>query len=330
MKRLLVKLHFRGPVHFGESGIGMEESRHWMHSDTLFSALINSASLWYDSEKITRWMHEFTQGTPPFRISSAFPFTGDVYFLPKPLSMPPVLREQTALRTQYDKELKKLSFLPLELFKKWQHNQTLSESDMHKLFELRETYHQGFAYFIVPRVALDRMTSASEIYNCGLVRYQENAGLFCLLEVEDPMESELFTMFQILGEQGLGGERTYGYGRFSAEFESMPIYFENLFENFQDATGFTTFSLLLPEFEKNTSLADKFIAYSLEERKGWVFSITSRKQAKRQTVWMLQEGSVYKQPLHGKVVEVTPQVWQKAPHRVYRYGLALNIPLFWE
>lgn len=326
MKRLLVKLHFKDPVHFGESGIGMEESRHWLHSDTLFSALINSASLWYDSEKIARWMHEFTQGTPPFRISSAFPFTDNTYYLPKPLLIPPLFKKQSAFGAEYWKELKKLSFLPFELFKKWQHSQSFSESDMHRLLQVEP----GFCYYIVPRVALDRTTSASEIYHCGLVRFQENAGLFCLLEVENPMESELFTMFQILGEQGLGGERTYGYGRFSVRFESMGPLFENLFEDIQVATCFTTLSLLLPELEENTSLAEKFIAYGLEERKGWVFSMTSKKQAKKQTIWMLQEGSVYKQPLHGKVVEVTPQVWQKAPHRVYRYGLAFNIPLFWE
>lgn len=330
MKRLLAKLHFNSAVHFGESGIGLEESRHWLHSDTLFSALINAASLWYDSDTIAAWMKQFTSDTPPFRLSSAFLFAGKTYYLPKPLLPSPVLRQQTQFGAEHGKELKKLSFLPLELFSKWQHNQPFDQQDLDSLLQVRQEYDQAFTYSIVPRIALDRSTAASEIYHCGLVRFHEDAGLFCLLEVEETMESDLFTFFQILGEQGLGGERTYGYGRFTVNFEALEASFENLFEEHQNAKSFTTLSLLLPELEKGASLQEKFIAYGLQERKGWVSSTTSSRQAKRQNVWMLSEGSVYKQPLNGKVVDVTPQIWKTQPHRVYRYGLPFNVPLFWE
>jgi len=82
----LYKIIPRAPFHFGERGIGQEETAEFPHSDTLFAALISAWRLMYDQAEFDRCIAEVTQvnDTPHLRLSSAFPYIGEVYFLPRP------------------------------------------------------------------------------------------------------------------------------------------------------------------------------------------------------------------------------------------------------
>ncbi|MFM6347401.1 MAG: type III-A CRISPR-associated RAMP protein Csm4, partial [Dolichospermum sp.] len=89
----LVKLDFKNnPAHFGELGIGMEETSERVRSDTLFSAwVIAYARLGQDIDTLlNRFQYD---PKPPFRLSSTFIYieigrNSSVYYLQKPLKYP--------------------------------------------------------------------------------------------------------------------------------------------------------------------------------------------------------------------------------------------------
>ena len=89
------RLTFTGPVHFGASGIGMENSHVTLTSDTLTSALINALCVLGKADETV----EILRGdNPGFILSSLFLYqrSGDGtvhYALPKPLCKPPVDNE---------------------------------------------------------------------------------------------------------------------------------------------------------------------------------------------------------------------------------------------
>jgi len=329
MKRFLVKMTFTDFVHFGAAGIGLEGSDHRLHSDSLFSGLINAAALLFPKERVDSLLNDFVTGKAPFKLSSTFLYRGGTYYFPKPLALSPNLKSAGRFGREYGKQLKKLKFLPLHLFVKWQRNDIFQTPDLDSLVTVNREYETGYVSALLPRVVLDRSTAASEIYHCALVRFTENAGLYCLIELTDTaFENQLFAMFRMLGEQGVGGERTYGYGRFDVDFLTPDENFAPLFEPAPHASHFMTMSLVSPAENELPQVQQSLYAYDFTERRGWIFSSTTRENAKRQSLTMLAEGSIFSQPLPGHLRKVTPDHWQQ--HPIYRYGCAFHVPLFWE
>lgn len=64
----------------------------------------------------------------------------------------------------------------------------------------------------------------------------------------------------------------------------------------------------------------------LRERKGWISSPFTPESYRRKRVFMLEEGSLFKQKIEGCLVDVTPDIWNSELHPVYRYGIAWLIP----
>lgn len=89
------------------------------HSDTLFGSICWGVKLLYGEEALTRILDSFANGSPPFLISSAFPFIDlkrRVYFLPKP-ECPPLQNVVRSLKeTKKAKEFKKLLNVTASLF----------------------------------------------------------------------------------------------------------------------------------------------------------------------------------------------------------------------
>jgi len=66
----LVRLNFgQNPVHFGELGIGMEQTSERVRSDTLFSAWITAYARLHGKQAVERLLADFLE-TPLFHLSS--------------------------------------------------------------------------------------------------------------------------------------------------------------------------------------------------------------------------------------------------------------------
>jgi len=323
METYLYKLKFKGPTHFGETGIDLENVRKWVSSDTLFSALVNAAKDFYSLDHATNLSNRFKCSNgeePPFYISSLFPYKkDDEFYLPKPLDDSQFKEEY---KKKYSKKLKKIKWLSLENYLKWLEGH---EWDDKVLDKMGDTTSDVCEEVKRPRVTLDRTTQDSTIYFCGFVHFEENAGLYGMVAFRDKTEvADFKILLNCLGENGLGGEKTYGCGRFEVEcFEEVSGTLKDVLE--KERGRYTLLSLYHPDEAEEEELSENLIAYDLVRKRGWISSGRYTLPFKRNSVGFITEGSVLKSPPKGKLVDVKPTSLS-LEHNVYRYGFAFTAP----
>lgn len=360
----IVRLNFgHNPVHFGETGIGLENTSERVRSDTLFSAWISSYARILGAEGVESLLGQFTAtpAKPPFRVSSTFvyrcPQESDevIYYLPNLLERPPGYPSDDL---RFAKTYKKLSYLPLKVWRRWYQDDGFSDQDKTDLetytkspeveTDLSKTgcfaYAEAFKRYTLPKVAVDRTHHATNFYHTGLVQFawdlaehntddwdnlgvQNLAGLYFLLEfpTDDPaLEADLRQALALLGEEGIGGERSSGAGRFTVqEWGDLSADWQAVV-NFEQGTHHSLVSLFWEDTITNNWLGDS-ARYAIQERGGWIASPFSGRQLRRKKVQMLTEGSVFAHRPQGQLADVTPQGFSK--HSIYRSGLALSLPV---
>lgn len=323
METYLFKLRFKGATHFGETGIDLENVSERISSDTLFSAIMNAYSAIYGPTEVSEFIDSFRE-KPCFLLSSLFVYSGNIYFLPKPLYDDHIDKE---LKRQLGKDLKKLKWIDAEYFLKWL-NGNLNKEDIERMLEIQDKYEKAFLIDIRPRVTLDRETNQSTIYHSGYLYFVKNAGLYGFVTF---MDSSFITKFKqlldALGNMGLGGEKTYGCGTFEV------IVFEKISDTFRKILysgkgNYMLLSLYHPSEKEKDSLKDNAISYDIIRKKGWITTGRYALPYKRKSLGFFTEGSVFKNKPIGSLVDVTPEnLEDEIPHKIYRYGFAFTIPL---
>lgn len=362
----LVKLKFgRSPAHFGELGIGIEETSDRVRSDTLFSAWISAYARLFRGEAVTRLLARFLDpSTPPVRMSSTFIYRqeakGDIYYLPRPLKFPcnyPAGDGDLAFFKTY----KKLNYLPLDVWQRWYQGEGFTESDRAELIaetggkseqSLRQAgtfdYKKAFEIDQVPKIAVDRVTRATNLYHTGFVQFQAEqngsevkslSGLYFLLhfpQVDKGLANNLQAALHFLGEEGIGGERSSGAGRFELEWlewSKLPETWQKVMNFSESSAHHCLMSLFWDDEPSNLKqLITEEASYEIQERGGWITSSESGRQLRRKMVRMFAEGSVFSGKPKGKLVNVTPKEFitrngQYIPHPIYRNGISLSLPI---
>jgi CRISPR-associated protein Csm4 len=337
---LACPLRFRSPLHVGRRGVGLEATRAYVPADTLFSALCSVWRELYGAEHLrTEVLDRFNAGRGPFYLTSAFPTAAGARFYPKPL-----VRRQLQLAAQAEKTWKRLRFVsegilrgllagePLTFRKEdcvngetaWTTPEERRQLDRWTDDETGDIVLWRTA--VVPRVTLDRVSSASEIWHFGRTCLAEGAGLwfgvvFPAAGADQTVQRFFMGSLRLLGDTGLGGERSAGHGLFQlGETGQVDL------PDHPDSGCFVTLAPVCPrDAGEAAALTGEGAAYELLPRRGWVTSPEGR-NLRRKTVWMLAEGSVLTgtgvlRP--GRLVDVTPDVL--GAHRVYRYGFAFPI-----
>ncbi len=313
---------------------------------------------------------------PPFLLTSAFPFVGAVRFFPMPVPLdrwfqPSTLKERS-------KDLKRVRFVSEALFRRmldgeqmddWLFPENPQEEPEKGVALQGETFwltrdeckglpehmrrdpqtgrpispralrrHAAYRVTIVPRVTVDRVSSASEIYHTGRVSLSPACGLWLgiLWKKPDATVTDGLTYHAVvrqalalLGDDGLGGERSVGYGAFSleggdAEKLSLP----------DPAAGkpLWLLSRYHPRPEEVGALTAPSAAYNLVSVGGWLRTWDGAAQ-RRQRLWLLAEGSVICPDGNGPwgdLTDVRPRYTNPAgdlPHPVWRYGVAIGAVL---
>lgn len=337
----LVRLNFgRSPTHFGEIGIGLEQTSERVRSDTLFSAWVSSYARIFGSSGIEQLLTDFTENPekPPFRVSSTFIYRRDgegfIDYLPKPIEKPVGYPDPDL---PIAKTYRKLNYLPLSIWRQWyQGNGFDAGCDLQQLIN---DYKAAFKPYELPKVSIDRTTRATNFYHTGLVQFawepvtaasqgtvNSLAGLYFLVQLpeqNDELEARLRIALELLGEEGLGGERSSGAGRFQVMgWDDLPGEWQETI-NFADGKHHALISLfwqhpLPPDYIEGSA------RYVLQERGGWIASPSGR-QLRRKKVHMFAEGSVFPKAPVGCLANVTPE--QFTAHRIYRSGVALSLPI---
>lgn len=342
----LVRLNFgRSPTHFGEVGIGLEQTSERVRSDTLFSAWVSAYARIFGKDGIESLIAKFTASPdePPFRISSTFVYSRNgedfIDYLPKPIERPENYPEQDL---SFAKTYRKLNYLPLAVWRKWYQGSGFDPEE--NLQALIDGYQAAFKKYELPKVSIDRTTRATNFYHTGLRQFAweprdanesaadswdtvENlAGLYFLLHFptkNETLEGNLHMALALLGEEGLGGERSSGAGRFQVmTWETLPPEWQKIVD-FSEGNHHSLMSMFW-QYPLPPECLGETARYILQERGGWIASPTGR-QLRRQKVYMFSEGSVFPHLPIGQLANVTPK--QFTSHYIYRSGVALSLPV---
>ena len=360
----------RSPTHFGKNGIGLESTDERVFSDTLFSAWVSTyARLFQEREveklPIERLFEKFsTEKQPPFRLSSTFVYRrqGDSFidYLPMPVQRPLNYPSEPTKEMAIAKSFRVLRYLPLPIWQRWYQGTGFTEQDYKsisenahepktKLHELGETgtfdYSSAFNSYDLPKVAIDRTNRATNFYHTGLTQFgwqtakesddgtDQRAGLYFLVDfssTEAALENRLKAALHLLGEEGIGGERSSGAGRFDVlSWEPAPPIWQTViaFESNRHSLISLYWDESVPE-----SLLGEDACYSLVERGGWIASPWSGRQLRRRKIHMFAEGSVFTDRPVGQLANVTPPEFETSPgvyrpHPIYRSGIALSLAI---
>lgn len=325
----IFKLHFLTPLHIGDNRPNYESCEGFIRSDTLFSALINAWQLLYpeDCDLLFPQDAPATMTFPYFSISSAFPYLGDELFFPKPHLKLPLTNDPST--PNLAKKIKKLTWLTQSRFEDCLSRRpfTLQESNIigEKFLSAHSWNEQPPIMTIgdAPRIVKDRSNEQTEIYYYSRLYFAADAGLFFLARIQEQWQTKFRTVLNLLGDEGIGGDRSVGHGRFQVQSTgpltiSLP----------PSAKHFITLALYHPQPSELPTIIST-ASYELLLRSGWIYS-GQGKSLRRAAVRMFTEGSVFTgtAQTYGDLVKVQdPLPTKNLHHAVYRYGQALTLPI---
>lgn len=346
MARRAYQLDFYGPLHVGRAGVGFEESLDYLPSDTLFAALVVTWLEMGEASVVEQLDADFAPGhTPPLLLSSAFPYVGDLLLLPKP--------QLARVPASGGKGYKRLRWVSAAVFQ--QLSQGIGQDDLDKLWAEAQLVQGGTVWITkqeqalaaaalgkqavsdlngwgeqkVPHVAVDRISSASNLYYVGQTHFATGCGLWLLVEAEDEVWlSRLHRALELLQDSGLGGRRSRGGGHFTlAQIDPPSLGTAGRYQ--------MLLSRLAPTTEQMTLLKQPLSRYELVTVGG--YSDNPRQTPViRKRVRMLKEGSIIASDggVPGKLVDVKPSATHDSngkpltlPSHIYRYGFGFGIPV---
>lgn len=349
-------LHFKSGLHLGTRGITLEEAGVSIPSDTLFSALMDVHLR--AGGNADAYIAPFREGKAPFVLTSAFPLVGGVRFYPLPVERTRIF--SASAFDKHGKTLKRIQYFSEGLFKLALSGSKLDDylPEKDREAHAKGVFLQGKALWLtseevadlpeswrvksehfdtlsgerawtsgrVPRVTLHRISSASEIYHAGRVIFSQDCGLWFGVSWREPESYKgLFLQaLTLLQDDGLGGERSSGYGAFKFAEMSTPVQIPN---HQPGAAAYLLNRYSPTKTETGPALTGKESAYQLVSVGGWMRSFGSVSQRRKRLV-LVAEGSLVHltEEISGQIQDVAPDYSNKAgnpSHAIYRAGIAL-------
>lgn len=314
-----VRIAFKGPLHIGYMDGVNELSESLIHADTIFGALMSAHAKLFGDEQTKELIEKLKNNSTEteLRISSAFYFVGETYFLPRPKSETFGLEKKVSQM----KKLKKIKYVQDEIL---YGNVEVEESDIQGQFlskrsiEFQGDFDGPVMIFERPRVMIYRTNLRSNLYYFSEVHFAPNCGLWFYLSVGQAIEKPILAALKLLADEGLGGDRTYGFGHFQYELEPVELP--------KEGEKYVLLSPYIPgpdDYDENQTIKDIVEAYELRYRTGYIHE--SDKKSKR--VVMFSEGSVFNKRVDGKILNVTPDGFKlEKDYEIYRYGKAFLLP----
>ena len=170
-----------------------------------------------------------------------------------------------------------------------------------------------------PRVTIGAQNSGSEIWHVQTVQFNTDCGLWFAANFDsDETKQKVETLLRILGDSGIGGERSAGYG----QFDFHEVQFE-IPAATEAGSKFVTLSPICPKTQTQLEqlLTDE-AAYAISPLNGWVS--TPGTHTCRKLVNMFAEGSVL-HTSNGQIGQLVDLKQPDCPHPVHRYGYAWQV-----
>lgn len=254
----------------------------------------------------------------------------DLYFyLPKPLLK---LEQEEQQSAKSFEEIKQLA----TKLKKQKKSTYIRASQINSLLESGGSDRQfAVPEFAAPLVA-GRVALREEKplpYYVGSYVFSDNSGLYFILGVEHEEEFTLIKeLLFSLGYSGIRGKRSSGYGKFEQADEEW-----GLFDDGGVYDDDTAIALMLYDEKSKHQMclapvcphADELAvvkqgSYKLIKRGGFIASSAAKDNIKRNSIYMLQEGSCFPERLRGQMLQ---QTVDGLAHDVYRDGIGMFVGL---
>lgn len=258
MKRSIIKLKFLAPLHVGNKSLS--DSEYELKADTIFSALC------IESGNISKLVSQVKEGN--IKISDAFPYIGEYYYIPKPQ----IYVEQQSEEYKLFKKIKYITYDTIDSYIEG----TLYPQDEIDSFILGETDVRT------------QVCVGKDPFQIGTFSFKDNAGLYIIAQHK---EDYIFEIFEKLQYSGIGGKRTSGLGRFSFEVEDC---FE--INDGQKKILLNTAMAKEDELEKALEKAN----YLLQKRSGFIH----QSKYKKQDFYTFKAGSVFENEFSGDIFNV--------------------------
>lgn len=327
MMYYIFTLKFLTPVHFGDTANGgsLDKFSFQCSADTLFAALCNEAAN-KGSNTVETLVKKTAEGKIVF--SSLFPYwrtaDDDLYFyLPKPLLK---LEQEEQQSAKSFEEIKQLA----TKLKKQKKSTYIRASQINSLLESGGSDRQfAVPEFAAPLVA-GRVALREEKplpYYVGSYVFSEHSGLYFILGVE---HEEEFTFIKdlllSLGYSGIGGKRSSGYGKFELADNDLMLYDDGTAIALMLYNEKSKYQMCLAPVCPRVDEIDvvKQGSYKLIKRGGFIASSAAKDNIKRNSIYMLQEGSCFPERLRGQMLQ---QTVDGLAHDVYRDGIGMFVGL---
>ena len=327
MMYYIFTLKFLTPVHFGDTANGgsLDKFSLQCSADTLFAALCNEAAN-KGSDAVETLVKKTAEGKIVF--SSLFPYwrtvDDDLYFyLQKPLLK---LEQEEQQSTKSFEEIKQLA----TKLKKQKKSTYIRASQINSLLESGGSDRQfAVPEFAAPLVA-GRVALREEKplpYYVGSYVFSKHSGLYFILGVEHEEEFTLIKELLLsLGYSGIGGKRSSGYGKFELADNDLMLYDDGTAIALMLYNEKSKYQMCLaPVCPRVDEIAVvKQGSYKLIKRGGFIASSAAKDNIKRNSIYMLQEGSCFPERLRGQMLQ---QTVDGLAHDVYRDGIGMFVGL---
>ena len=297
------KLAFSTSVHFGNGSL--ENSDNKIYADTIFSALCHEAVKLECIEELVSYVKN-----EKIKLSDAFPFIGDSYYIPKPM-----ITIESERNIDDKKKAKKLEFINVNLIDEYLDGSMDIKRESEILSNLGKSD-------IITRAVI-QANEDTKPYSVGTYLFSEGAGLYLIVGYRDEDALNMITkLLHSLSYVGIGGKVSSGLGKFNSEQVKLPVSLTDKIKRAEESSSVMSLSVGMCDDMELENVCENS-NYILSKRSGFINSSTySDNLVKKQDFYLFRAGSVFSRPFKGLIKDVAII----GKHPVYRYA----IPIFME
>ena len=352
MQALVLKCRSGVRFHFGETSL--LDTSEILHADTLFSALANTYATAYDAAE--EWVGHVREGR--IRFTSGLPCAAlswrpePVFFVPRPplrytaadddpsaakrlryvryVSTGVLAEIRAHLQPAPSRDAVPACTLDLLALPRIGGGYACTDAELAPVPARTLSVEPLYSIQTLPRVQVRTATVEDNFYHAAgvapatldLPDGQSIRGHFYVL-VEHSLDEAAWQRFlacvRLLADEGIGGERTAGYGWFDEVKEVSAPHLA--------ASGSEPLSLSLsPVIPADDEEFARAIRYDLFVRGGGSLGERGDPDMHRRRVRMLREGALFRGSVRGRLVDVSPKV-NPFPHPLLRSGINFSLSL---
>lgn len=241
-----------------------------MSSDSIFGVICWGIHVLYGQEVLEDILGQFSEGSPPFLISAAFPYVEEngniIYFFPRPI-LPPITGKLSGDYLDKFKKFKKIKWLSYEQFRKFQSG----EWD-ENLFFLEDNWEDSptpqMKTDIQMHNSINRLTGTTgegNLFYTPVYRIYNGGLYFLIKELKEGFTDYIIAAFRLFSHLGIGGDASVGKGTFEPEIDNFPYDL-----SISNGNSFIVMSYYYPRATETRYFSEKpnLTWYRLVHRKG--------------------------------------------------------------